>query len=220
MRPDVCDNPTYLIGFAEAWATPEVCFSLQATGARIACFCRHNSSLKFARLNFVEYHPVNAPESDLNVDELTVLIARLRPEVIIPCDDAALRVLGRLNGFRGNALVPAAEVCQFAMDKWAQVDAARAAGFAVMRTQLVENETDVARFPVRPAIVKPRHAVDIRGAGLDKGRAFVLENDELSRDTRAALFERAYLIQEYKLGVGEGIFGIARSGKIYAGFGH
>ena len=41
----------------------------------------------------------------------------------------------------------------------------------------------------------------------------------LPESTRGALPE-AYLIQEYKVGVGEGVFGIAHAGKVYAGFGH
>ena len=222
MRSDVPDTPVYLIGFAESWATPEVCFSLHATGARIVCFCRRNARAKFARLKFVEYYPVNAPESDFNrtVDDVEALIARFQPEAIIPCEDAALLVLAKLNGLERDCLAPPAEACQFALDKWAQIDAARASGFAVMPTQLVESEADIARFPIRPAILKPRNALDIRGAGVSKGRSFVIEDDNLPREARTALTQRVYLIQEYKVGVGEGVFGIARSGKVYAGFGH
>jgi hypothetical protein len=222
MRSDLPDTPVYLIGFAESWATPEVCFSLQATGARIVCFCRRNARARVARLNFVEYCPVNAPENDLDrtVDDVEALIARFQPEAIIPCEDAALLVLAKLNGFEGDWLAPTAEACQFALDKWAQIDAAHASGFAVMRTQVVESEGDVARFPIRPAILKPRNALDIRGAGVGKGRSFVVEDDDPSREAREALSQRPYLIQEYKVGVGEGVFGIAHAGKVYAGFGH
>jgi hypothetical protein len=211
-----------LIGFAESWATPEVCFSLKATGAHIVCFCRRDGRAKFARLNFVEYCSVNAPESDLDrtVDEVGALIARLQPEAIIPCEDAALLVLARLNAFEGHRLSPSAAACQFALDKWAQLDAARASGFAVMPTQVVQSEADVIRFPIRPAILKPRNALDIRGAGVVKGRSFVVESDNLSGEARAALSQTAYLVQEYKVGVGEGVFGIAHSGKIHASFGH
>jgi hypothetical protein len=222
MRSDLPDTPVYLIGFAESWATPEVCFSLQATGARIVCFCRRNARAKFARLSFVEYCPVNAPESDLDrtVDDVEALIARFQPEALIPCEDAALLVLAKLNRSERDWLAPSPEACQFALDKWAQLDAARASGFAVMPTQVVESEADVARFPIRPAILKPRNALDTRGAGVAKGRSFVVEDDHLPREARAALSQRAYLIQEYKMGVGEGVFGIACSGTVYAGFGH
>jgi hypothetical protein len=222
MRSHAPDTPVYLIGFAESWATPEVCFSLQATGARIVCFCRRNARAKFARLKFVEYYPVNAPESDLNrsVDDVEALIARFQPEVIIPCEDAALLVLAKLSGLERDCLSPPAEACQFALDKWAQIDAARASGFAVMPTQLVESEADVARFPIRPAMLKPRYALDICGAAVGKGRSFVVEDNTPRREAREALSLRAYLIQEYKVGVGEGVFGIAHSGKLYAAFGH
>ncbi len=154
MKSDVVDTPVYLIGFAEAVPTPEVCFSLRPTGARIVCFYRLSTRRKFARLNFVEYYPVNAPELDLNrtVDDVGTLMTRLQPEVLMPLDDPALLVLARLNGSEGNCVVTDGEACEFAMDKWAQIDAARASGFAVMPTQLVGSEADVARFPIRPAI--------------------------------------------------------------------
>jgi hypothetical protein len=222
MRSDVSDTPVYLIGFAESWATPEVCFSLRAIGARVVCFCRRNARAKFARLDFVEYCPVTAPESDLDrtVDDVEALIVRFQPEAIIPCEDAALLVLSKLNDSEKRCLAPPAEACHFALDKWMQIDAARDSGFAVIPTQIVDNEEGVARFPIRPAMLKPRNALDIRGTGVAKGRAFVVENGDLSQEARAALSERAYLIQEYKLGVGEGVFGIAHAGKVYAGFGH
>jgi len=222
MRSDVFDAPVYLIGFAEAVPTPEVCFSLRATGARIVCFSRARKREKFARLNFVEYYQVNAPEIDFNrtVNDVGALMTRFQPEVILPCDDAALLVLARLNGSGRHWLVPTGEACEFAVDKWSQIDAARASGFAVMPTQLVGNEADIARFPMRPAMLKPRNALDICGSGIDKGRTFVIENDYVSQEARAALSRRPYLIQEYKVGVGEGFFGIAHSGKVHACFGH
>jgi hypothetical protein len=199
-----------------------VCFSLRATGARIVSFCRGQRGTKFARLNFVEYCPVTAPEVDFNrtVHEVDVLIRRIRPELTAPCDDAALLVLSYLSGSGGQCLAPVGNACDFAMDKWAQIDAASASGFGVMNTRLVTNEDDVARFPLRPAILKPRAAVEICGAGLDKGRAFMIQDDHLTEDARAALGRRPYLIQEYKAGVGEGYFGIAQAGRIHASFGH
>jgi hypothetical protein len=211
-----------LIGFAEALAAPEVCFSLRATGARIVSFCRLQKGTKFARLNFVEYCPVTAPEVDFNrtVHDVEVLISRIRPELTAACDDAALLVLSYLSGSGDQFLAPIGKACDFAIDKWAQIDAASASGFAVMNTRLATSEDDVARFPFRPAILKPRAAVDICGAGLDKGRTFMIQDDHLTEDARAALARRPYLIQEYKAGVGEGYFGIAQGGKIHANFGH
>ena len=62
MNPTNSKDQLYLVGFAEALATPEVCFSLHATGARVAAFYRSETRTRFARLNFVEYHAVTAPE--------------------------------------------------------------------------------------------------------------------------------------------------------------
>lgn len=223
--------PTYLVGFAESVPTPEVCFSLRTTGNRIVCFCRQLIYKSFVQLPFVEYHQVTAPECNLEgtVAEIGALIARLRPEMIIPCDDTALLVTARLrSGYGGPALLaeqagkmPLGEACAFALDKWAQIEAARGCGFAVIPTQLVKSEADIARFPIRPAMLKPRAAVNISGTRTKKGRAFVLSDfSVLTPEVRAAVSKEHYLIQEYKPGVGEGFFGIAHSGNIYAGFGH
>jgi hypothetical protein len=222
MNSNNSNAPIYLIGFAEALAAPEVCFSLRATGAGIVSFCRSEGGAKFARLKFVEYCPVTAPEVDFNrtVEDLESLISRIRPALTAPCDDAALFVLSRLSGSGSHCLAPIGAPCDFAMDKWAQIDVASASGFAVMNTRLVTSEEDVVRFPFRPAILKPRAAVDICGAGLDKGRTFMIQDDHLTEKAREALLCRPYLIQEYKAGVGEGYFGIVQAGKVYAGFGH
>jgi hypothetical protein len=185
------------------------------------CFCRLKGKEKFARLNFVEYYPVSPPEIDFHrtVHEVGSLATGLKPEVVMPCDDAALLVLSRLNGSR-NCFIPDGEACKFAMDKWLQIDAARRSGFAVMPTQIARSAADVARFPIRPAVLKPRNALDLRGSGIDKGRSFIIEDDRLSHEAKTALCRRPYLIQEYKGGAGEGFFGIAQAGKIHAAFGH
>jgi hypothetical protein len=211
----------HLIGFAEAVAAPEVCFSLRRTKARIIGFYRKKGGGKFARLNFVEYFPVVAPEIDFeqSVHDVEVLVSRLCPESIAPCDDAALFVLSRLksNSTRG---LPTAAACDFAMDKYAQIALALESGFAVPRTKLVINEAGVADVEERPAILKPRAAIDLMDGRLEKGPSFVIRSDDLPPEARKALTQRAYLMQEYKSGVGEGFFGIAHDGDIYAGFGH
>src|SRR5258708_23487064 len=94
-RSNTTDRPVFLLGFAESLATPEVCFSLRSTGARIVCFHRARASAGFARLNFVEYCPVTAPETDFNqsIVEIGALVSQFRPDVVAPCDDTALFAL-------------------------------------------------------------------------------------------------------------------------------
>jgi hypothetical protein len=217
------DNaPVCLIGFAESLPTPEVCFSLRTAGVLIKSFYRLEKGVKFARLNFVQYLPVASPEVDFSrtVSDVEHLIGQIQPELTVPCDDAALMVLSCLRDGPGNCLAPSGVACEFAVDKWAQIEAASASGFRVMNTKLVTKEDDVARFPFRPAILKPRAALDRCGSGLDKGRAFIINSDHMPEKAREALARRPYLIQEYKAGVGEGYFGIAHAGKVLASFGH
>jgi len=215
-------TPLYLVGFAESVATPEVCFSLRATGARVACFFRSNKKGKFARMRSVEYYPVIAPETDFNhtTHDIEALVSHLRPDLTAPCDDAALFVLSRLDESKTRSLAPTGKACDFALDKWVQLGFASASGFAVMKTQLVTSKTDIAQFPCRPAVLKPRAALDIRGNGLDKGPSFIIEDTEIPGQALEELAKRPYLIQEYKAGIGEGFFGIAKEGKIFASFGH
>src|SRR5260370_27728466 len=89
-----------------------------------------------------------------------------------------------------------------------------------MRTLRVTSEADIRQFAIRPAVLKPSRALDILGSRLDKGPMFVIRDDRLPEKARKALTERPYLIQEYKIGVGEGGFGIAHDGELYATFGH
>jgi predicted ATP-grasp superfamily ATP-dependent carboligase len=210
----------YLIGFAEAVAAPEVCFSLKSTNAQIISFYRHEG--KFARLKFVEYFPVAAPEIDFEraVHDVETLVDRVGPDSIAPCDDAALLILSQLKSAKARSLLPTVAACDFAMDKHAQITLASDSGFSVPRTKLVSCEADLADFEARPAILKPRAAIDIVDGRLEKGPSFVVRSDVLPAQARKALAQRTYLMQEYKNGVGEGVFGVARDGDIYASFGH
>ena len=221
MNPTNSKNQLYLVGFAEALATPEVCFSLRATGARVAAFYRSETRTRFARLNFVEYYAVTAPEVDFrhSIQEVGALIGRIRPSLTAPCDDAALMVLSSIPEHEHLCLTRAA-ACDFAIDKWVQFEAASASGFSVMQSKLVTSEKDVAEFPFRPVILKPRNALDFCGGGLEKGRSFIIEGTELPRPAQKAIALRPYIAQEYKAGIGEGFFGIAKDGKVFANFGH
>jgi hypothetical protein len=215
------DDRVYLVGFAEALATPEVCFSLRATGVRIVSFYRSQTRTRFARLNFVEYHPVTAPEFDFqrSVQDVGALIARIRPLLTAPCDDEALLVLSRIPEHESHCLTPVA-ACDFAIDKWSQFEAAAASGFSVMPSKLVTGEKDVAEFPFRPAFLKPRNALDLSARVLEKGRSFIIDGTDLPEQAKKAIAGRPYVVQEYKAGIGEGYFGIARDGKVLASFGH
>jgi hypothetical protein len=212
----------HLVGFGEAVAAPEVCFSLKKTNARIIAFYRQKGGGKFARLNFVEYFPVAAPEIDFEraVQDIETLVSQVCPESITPCDDAALFVLSRLKSNSARGLLPTISACDFAMDKHAQITLASESGFSVPRTKLITDEAGVGDFEARPAILKPRAAIDLIDGRLEKGPSFVIRSDELRSEARKAITRREYLMQEYKNGVGEGFFGIAHDGDIYASFGH
>ena len=216
------DPPVYLIGFAESLPTPEVCFSLRRMDARIICFFRAAAPISFARLSFVEYIPLAAPERSLSraIDDVRSAIAEFTPNLVAACDDAALLIFSHLPNLVSRGIVPVRDAFTFAFDKWNQIVAARNSGFATIPTHLVNSEANVTQFPIRPAILKPRFAMDIREDGASKGQTFIVHRDFLAPEARAAISERPYLIQEFKVGVGEGFFGIAHKGQILAPFGH
>jgi hypothetical protein len=212
----------HLIGFAESLPIPEVCFSLRPTGARLIAFYRDNAPKNFARLSFVQYIPVTAPETSLSrtIDDVQAAIAEFAPTLVAACDDAALLVLSHIPNLASRSIAPVGDACTFAFDKWSQIAAARNSGMATMQSQLVKTEADVTEFPIRPAILKPRAALDICLNGISKGRAFIVKGGFLSQEASAAISKRPYMIQEFKIGDGEGFFGIAHNGHIYAPFGH
>jgi hypothetical protein len=213
-------SKTFMVGFAESLATPEVCFSLRADGTRVVSFFRQGGP-KFARLEFVEYFPVTPPEQDFGgaVSDIQSLIDLINPDVIAPCDDTALLLKSRLDPEHGQSISTVATT-SFAMDKWVQIQAAAACGLSIMKTSLVRDEGDIARFGCRPAFLKPRLALDLINGKVSKGKTFIIDDNRLTAEIRAAIAERPYLIQEYKSGVGEGNFGIAHRNKVYASFGH
>ena len=173
-------------------------------------------------MSFVQYIPVTAPEMDLSrsIDDVRVAVDKFAPNLVGACDDSALLVLSYISNPSAVGLAPVGETATFAFDKWEQILAARESGFATMQTQRVTNTADVVQFPFRPALLKPRFALDIGEHGVSKGKSFLMVDEVISPEASSAIFERPYLIQEFKKGVGEGFFGIADGGEIYAPFGH
>ena len=221
-RPSRNGSPAiYLIGFAESLATPEVCFSLRHTGARLICLYRAHDQTRFARLSFVQYIPVAAPESDLphTIRDVQAAVAEFTPNLVAACDDAALLVFSRIENLASRSIAPVEDAYALALNKWNQITAAHNCGFVTMQTQLVNTEADVNQFPFRPAILKPRNALDIGACGTDKGRVFFVQRS-LSQEACIAISAGPYIIQEFKIGVGEGFFGIADNGAVYAPFAH
>lgn len=216
------EQPAYLVGFAESLPTPEVCFSLRSTGAHIVCFFRAEAQERFVRLSFVHYVPVSSPEKNISraIEDVQSVVAEFAPQLVAACDDSALLIFSRMVGSVSQGIVPCGNRFTFAFDKWKQIAAAQASGYATIQTQLVDSPDDASQFPIRPAVLKPRFALDISGDGASKGHAFTMQNDFLSPQARAAISQRPYLIQEFRVGVGEGFFGVAHKGEILAQFGH
>ncbi|NNF71359.1 MAG: hypothetical protein HKN02_04110 [Rhodobacteraceae bacterium] len=212
-----------LIGFAEALPAAEVVFSLLHAGHRVSAFAR-TKSLPLARLPLEALHVVPAPEHDAkaSADTLATLMhGDTAPDLVLPLDDAGLWLTNaakiapdRIAG----AVGPAAEV---ALDKAAQVDAARASGLAVPDTVLAGGQAAIGTIAF-PAIAKPAPAVQVTDNQLVKGDAHYLtgEADIGGLQGQLAKSDTPYLIQPLIAGQGEGAFGFATSDGVVAWSGH
>jgi hypothetical protein len=189
------DEPLVLVGFGEALAAPEVIWSLQRGGCRVACFARGRPVVR--RIRGVELHQLTAPEQDLDraAEELARLVERLRPDVVMPLDDASLYLSG------------AGEQLTLALDKRVQIEAARAAGFRPPATHVLEDAEQALGLDHFPLVLKPALAVQRDGNALVRG-AIRFCADRRSLEAAVRDLRGPALAQEVLRGVGEGIVGV------------
>jgi hypothetical protein len=220
--------PTVLVGFAEAMSAPEVVWSLVNRGYKVSAFARkgRRSPLRFSRS--VTCHEVTPPDVDANaalreLDALCEQRLREAPLVLFPLDDSAVWLSCRIRARPGLVLAgPSLKQAGIALDKNAQIAAARIAGFNVPKTKLC---TSVAELREKdgsfPFILKPANAVRESGGRLYKGRFWICGNSE---EMEAAVSEWAgknpLLVQPLIRGTGEGLFGLATNEGVRAWSAH
>lgn len=206
-----------LMGFAEALAAPECFFSLHHAGHRVSVWARMGASgPMLSRLPLAGVHHIPAPEQDAAGARtaFAALLARATPDAVLPLDDPGLwladAVMGadpRLAGGQGAAVA-------VALDKAAQITAARAAGLSVPQTHVIRAPGDLDAVTTFPALAKPARAVGLDGTGarLAKGGATYLTGPEDVAALAAQLGPdmAPLLVQPLIRGQGEGIFGFAR----------
>lgn len=216
-------NPVHvLIGFAEALPAPEVVFSLLAAEHRVSAFSR-SGALPLKRLPLEGLHVLPAPETDSEAAKaaLAALVTERHVDVVLPLDDAGLWLVH--NALPGDARIAGAEAAaaRIALNKTAQLAAARDAGLAVPPTVV----WDGAPCPTPadldfPALAKPGRALDEGAGRLSKGEFFYLsEAAEFfsSNKTDTA----PWLVQPLIAGRGEGVFGfVTNTGDVTGWAGH
>ena len=203
-----------LIGFAESLAAIESAFCLLDEGYEVVAFTRAGKRPALAASRSVVVHDVPAPEHDLaaTVEAVRSLVEAVRPDAVLPLDDASLLICARLAGTVPAAVAgPVGAAAQFALDKREQFLAAAKAGLAVPETVAGDDE------PVGPGpwMVKSGLAI------VDDGRRLLRPAGAVARDHGAvadlvAGMTGPAVVQPIVEGVGEGVFGFASGGELFA----
>jgi hypothetical protein len=117
---------------------------------------------------------------------------------------------------------PAGAQTELALDKRKQIGAALLAGLSVPATGLFDNpEAALEAWTHFPVMVRPCWAIEPRGAGLGARPGSACANrDELVRALEPYADGGAFFLQPFKLGRGEGLFGLARDGEVLAWSSH
>jgi predicted ATP-grasp superfamily ATP-dependent carboligase len=208
-----------LIGFAGALSAPEVAWSLESAGYEVHAFARRGRRPPLRRSSTVRLHELAAPEEDVDaaLTELGELLRALRPDALMPLDDASVWLCAELPTVEGAVLVgPSGPRAELTLDKRLQMRAAAEAGLPVPPTRVCSEPEDAFAEPLEyPVMLRPAFAIGRQGNRLRTGpRAACAGPAELERAAESYRDGTPFLVQPYVAGVGEGLFGIALRGEV------
>lgn len=208
-----------LIGFAESLAAVESAWILRDAGFEVVGFARAGARPALAAARGVRVLPVPSPEKDLaaSAEAVAALIRAERPAAVLPLDDASLMVLSAIPDPGVPVAAPTGAALRLALDKSEQLTLARKAGFPVPETAIVEPGSPPATAPggTGPWMVKCALAVVERDGRLTRP-AGSIARDAAEVTAAAAAIGAPSLAQPLLTGVGEGLFGYAAAGEVYA----
>lgn len=207
------------MGFAEALSAPESVWSLVDAGFQVCAFSRRGRCPALRQSRYLSVHEITAPEKDVAAarTELAELLAKVfadrsGPHVFLPLDDAALW-LGAHTPLPAGWISagPNETLAELALNKWKQIELARAAGFTVPESAVISHLDELARFSKSlPVILRPAQAVREEGPGLGKGSNWICADEsELQKAAKQWRGHGSLLVQPFLRGVGEGVFGFA-----------
>jgi hypothetical protein len=206
---------TVLVGFAESLAAIESVWSLRDAGFRVVAFTREGRRPALAAAKDVRVLEVPSPERDLTASlaALRALVAQEKPVAVMPFDDAALLLTSRLADVATIA-GPIGANAALALDKSEQLELAAKAGFQVPSTVVIPSA--VAELPGSgPWMVKCAEAEVEREGRLTRPAGGIARTAAEAHEIAASLGGTA-LVQQLVSGVGEGIFGYASGGAVFA----
>lgn len=217
------DHTLVLIGFGESLAAIHAAWDLIDSGFQVHLFCRVGASPPLARDRRVICHWVTAPEVDAlgSISQVMEIIDRLGRPAVLPLDDVAVWLTNEVARKDQDVIVagPTGRLAALSLDKSLQLALASLAGMMVPRTAIFKPGSDTAESFVMdksigpPWIVKPAMALDLQDGRIIKGETvFVTSRTELLE----TLSKRRHvtLVQSVLRGVGHGVFGQARLGKV------
>ena len=211
------------IGFASALAAPEAACSLLRAGFDVVAFARRGVRSPLRRMPGVTLVEVTAPEHDANaaVNELTEHLGRLRPDVVMPLDDAAIWTVARADAGAAAVAGAAGSGAELALDKRLQLAAAADAGYDVPATGSYDAPEAALESGDYPLVIKSALAVFEKDGRLCRPAAAVcIDRAELERAVRRLPAELPVLVQPYLTGTGEGLFGLFEGGNVHAPSAH
>ena len=215
-----------LMGFAEAVPAAEAYFSLSDAGHEVAVFTRQG-----ARTPVLTRLPVGAPVVVCSPEEdaqaaIRDLVAGLAGyDAVFAIDDPSLWLVNAaLEQVENPPLVINATGAQadLALNKIAQIEAARRAEIPVPQTVIAHGPEDLVGVDFLPAIVKPAMAEQLREGALTRGGAYyAFDREELEALINAPeKLTFPMLVQPLVHGVGEGVFGFATEQGVVNWMGH
>ena len=158
-------------------------------------------------------------------ERLAALVARLRPEVVLPVTE---QCLGTVYRFELDAdprfACPPRALYERAVDKHALLAEAEALGVPVPRTRLLEPSDPPPALPEPfryPVVLKARRSRFWAGGGWHSGEAVTVRGPAQWADAlRAPGLAGGALLQEFVPGHGEGVFLLCRDGAPLVRFAH
>lgn len=223
-----------LLGFGEALAAPEVCFSLRKAGWDIVSFTRNKRTCSLRFLPFVKLVEIPSPEdgTGATLDAIARLVASTHADALMPADDVSLWLCNGLVrdnrlGADCRAICAGPEAVAVALDKSQQVRLAAEAGLDVPPTCVAKTGADTETWSDFPCIAKPAPAVceildhKTPNKRLGKGDFGTFnDNKTLAAWIDARAGDGPFLVQPQLQGIGEGVFGLYRNGQVIAWSGH
>jgi hypothetical protein len=206
----VGNRPTVLIGFGESFAAIEAAWSLQRSGMNVVAFTREGSRPPIRYARDISVHQIPKPEADLTsaTDALSTLIDVVRPNALLPLDDASLWMSRRVTVKDCTVVGPDQRGVDFALNKASQIREAAAAGISVPATAVFE-QASLAHSDSWPVIVKPADAVRQTTNRLVRPNGRICASADELLVAGGAMGDGPVLVQDLITGRGEGLFGYA-----------